>query len=168
MILLTSLIGAILLFIAWQDFKFRAVYWWLFPLLLITLAIAKVWQTNSLQMASDLRYNCAFLGVQLLTLSLYFSLKQRNLVNIFNGYFGLGDLLFLFSIAAYFSVVNYIIFYLLSLFLAIVLSLFREANAKIPLAGQQAIALLLIILADQTLIKLDLTSGIWFNNYLGF
>lgn len=160
--------GIILSAIAWQDFKFRAVYWWLFPLLLATLAIAKIRQTDSLQMTNDLLYNGTFLGIQLFVLSVYFSLKQGKWVNIFDGYFGLGDLFFLLSIAPYFAVVNYIFFYLLSLFAAIVLSLFKEASVKIPLAGQQAVALLLVMLADQMIVKLDVTSGAWLNSYLDF
>ena len=166
MLVLFSFTGIILAAIAWQDFKFRAVYWWLFPLLLMVLGLAKIWQTDSKQMTTDLLYNSAFLALQMFVLSLYFSFKLGKWVNVFDGYFGLGDLFFLLSIAPYFSFINYVFFYLLSLFIAIVLNFFKKENTEIPLAGQQALALLLVILLDQTMIKLDLTSGIWLNNYL--
>lgn len=168
MLMLFYFSGIILAAIAWQDFKYKAVYWWLFLLLLVALAIAKIGLTDSSQMSTDLLYNSAFLALQMFVLSLYFSFKERKWINIFNGYFGLGDLFFLLSIAPYLSFVNYIFFYLLSLFVAIVLNFFKKGNTEIPLAGQQALALLLAMMADQMLIKLDLTSGIWLNNYLNF
>lgn len=158
--------------IAVQDFKLRAVYWWLFLLLLAALAQAKFIQTNSQQLIHDFATNVVFLSAQLLFLTVYFSLKERRMVNVFNSYFGLGDLFFLFAICCYFSFFNYILFYLLSLFLSIVISLLlvpivKNMSSKIPLAGIQALFLMAFLTVDYFNDKVNFTSDVYLLTYLG-
>lgn len=173
MLIVQSLLFVILLFMAWQDFKFRAVYWWLFPLLLMALAVVKVKESNWSSLGNDWLYNGLFLGVQILCLTLYFSIKERRWVNIFKAYFGLGDLLFLCCISVYFSFLNYILFYIVSLFAIILMTLLtqvtaKKTNPKIPLAGWQAMLLLVFLLADRYNGKIDFTTDLALVNYLGF
>lgn len=172
MLTLQSILFAILMWMAWQDFKFRAVYWWLFPLLLIVLVMVKL-KEHIWILSQDLLYNSAFLAVQMLFLTVYFSIKEQRWVNIFKAYFGLGDLLFLCCLTVYFSFFNYILFYVVSLFTIILMSLLtqvvsRKANPKIPLAGWQAILLLFFILVEGYYERVDLTTDLGLVNYLGF
>lgn len=170
MLLLQGFIFFILMFIAWQDFKFRAVYWWLFVVLLIALMEMKIIQGDWQSFFYDLTCNVMFLGTQLLFLTFYFSIKEKRLVNIFNGYFGLGDLFFLLSITTYFSFFNYVVYYLISLFAVILMSiviqvLVKKPNPKIPLAGEQALLLMVFMLVDGFLEKVSLTSDLGLINY---
>ncbi len=171
MLVLQGLIGLVLLGIAWQDFKFRAVYWWLFVLLLMGLMAMKVMEHNWLVMWADLRYDVSFLGLQLLFLTGYFSVKEGSLVNIFKAYFGLGDLFFLLSITVYFSFFNYVMYYLISLLLIIIISVglkswVKNPNPKIPLAGEQALLLLILMGIDLLVDKFNLTTDLGIVNYL--
>lgn len=171
MFILKCAIWIVLLAIAYQDFKFRAVYWWLFVLLVAGLSALSFVETSGSLIASHLLYNCSFLGVQLLFLTLYFSVKQKRLVNIFAEYFGLGDLLFLLSIMVYLSFLNYLFFYLFSLLVVIVVSIAsrafsKNANPKIPLAGEQALMLLVFMLIDIWSNQIDLTNDLWLTAYL--
>ncbi len=171
MLILIIIICMFLLAIAWQDFKYRAVYWWLFPLLFVALGLWQYFLQNSGVLSDKIFYNNSFIAFQLLFIWAYLSLKEHRAVNIFKGYFGLGDLLFLISISVYFSFLNYAVFYLSSLFLVIVFSLVKNMLAKkedikIPLAGYQAILVMICILVDEFFLKINFGSDVWLVNYL--
>ncbi|WP_205943064.1 hypothetical protein, partial [Pedobacter frigidisoli] len=98
--------------------------------------------------------NGLFILFQVFVLSLYISLKNRKPTNIFQGFFGLGDLLFLLCAAFAFSVTYFIVFYILSLLFAIGITLLLKLSAKerldkVPLAGYQALMLMAVLLYDQ-------------------
>lgn len=170
MLMLQFFIVLVCLGIAYQDFKFRAVYWWLFPVLLFACAEVVFLRTDLQLMFANLFYNSVFLAIQLLLLTLYFTVKERRLVNILDGYFGLGDLLFLLAITVYLSFLNYVLFYLLSLFGIIAVGFLTQAmvkkpNPKIPLAGEQALVLVGFILVEQLHSGVNLLSDVWLVNY---
>ena len=169
---LQLLLFAVLLVMALQDFKHRAIYAWLFLVLFGVLGTMKAMGGSWIAMAKDLGYNAAFLGLQILLISIYFSLKERKWVNIFSTYFGLGDLLFLFSLTAYLSFLNYVFFYIISLICCILASLIISVFSKgfkrmIPLAGMQAVVFALWVglsFLDQ---KIILTSDLELINFFG-
>jgi hypothetical protein len=139
-----------LLSIAYQDFKDRAVYWFLFLFLFMVLGILSIIKTGIEQTGMNLLLNSAFVTLQLLLATTYFSIKNCKLTNIFANYFGVGDLLFLFSVSAGFSFVNFIAFYIVSLLLTILLFIavvIKQQNRayQIPLAGAQALFYLLLL-----------------------
>lgn len=171
MLILQTFLLLVLALIAWQDFKFRAVYWWLFPLLFALIVMLKMQDSTWSLITNNLLANSLFLGAQLLCLSLYFSIKERRWVNLFKTYFGLGDLLFLCCLTIYFSLLNYILFYVATLFLIILITvctqwMVKKADPKIPLAGWQAILLFGLLLLEQTPYKIDLISTFGLTNYL--
>lgn len=173
MLFLQIVAGAVLIGMAWQDFKFRAVYWWLFLLLFVVLGQVKLLAANWPLLLNDLGYNVTFVGLQLICLSIYFSIKARHWVNLFNGYFGLGDLLFLLSIAVYFSFFNYILFYLSSLLICVLGSLLvavfkSDFKTSIPLAGMQAILFGLFMGFEYFDAKITFTSDLGLLYYFGF
>jgi hypothetical protein len=145
--------GGIMMVLAgmvYQDFKFRGIYWWLFPLLLFLFVLDALLHFTFAGTLSSAGANLLFLSAQVLFLSAYVSLRNRKLTNIFKGYFGLGDLLFLLCLSFCFSFLNYIAFYLLSLMLVILLTLVFNGRSgdkgkKIPLAGYQALFLILLL-----------------------
>lgn len=150
MFLLQVGIMTVLAVMVYQDFRFRGIYWWLFPVLLVLFGLDGLFRSAFVATLSSAGANLLFLSAQVLFLSAYVSLRNGKLTNIFRGYIGLGDLLFLLCISFCFSFLNYIVFYLLSLILVIVLALvFSNRDGakkqKIPLAGYQALFLILLL-----------------------
>lgn len=137
----------ILLLLFIQDAKNREVYWLLFPL----LAIANMWMrlvSEGLPITyfEGVLENNIFLALQGILLSCYFSLKNRRWTNVTSELLGLGDILFLVSVTFCFSLLSYIVFYVVSLFLVMLIwlvwqALQQEKQSKIPLAGMQALLL---------------------------
>nr|WP_315422888.1 hypothetical protein [uncultured Pedobacter sp.] len=154
----------------YQDLKYRGIYWWMFPALLLLLAISTIQVLGFSVMMAQVAKSLIFLGLQFLVLTAYISIRQKKLTNIFEGFFGLGDLLFLVAISFGFSFLNYVLFYLLSLMVVVIFSAIFGVDSKlhgkkIPLAGYQALLLILLtagswytpvlnLLSDENLINL--------------
>ena len=140
-----------LLIIAYQDFKSREVHWFLFPLLLI-LALFKIWYLDQFKELFSFLLNVIMVLLQLLLLSLYFSIKERKLINIADSYLGWGDILFLFNLCFLLSPVNFILFYLVSLLVTItsylIYNAFVNSSKPIPLAGLQALIFTIVYIID--------------------
>ena len=136
-----------LLLLAVQDFKYRAISWYLFPIGLgVALLFAyKMDQQN--QILSIALPNISFIIIQITVLTMYLSIKHKTFINIFKGYFGIGDTLFLLVIAFVFSPVNYILFFVITLLISLIvfifLKLFKNVQ-QVPLAGTMALVLALI------------------------
>lgn len=152
----------LLLVMARQDFKYRAIAIWLFVLVGAGLVFLKYEAQGWSVFFADLKMNLVFLTVQLTALFGYFAIKERKFVNLFKGYFGEGDLLFLVLLAGYISFFNFLLFHISTLFLMLLLGLYlRKQDPKIPLAGAQAFCLALLMLVDHFVQKLDLTQDFW-------
>ncbi|MCJ8212042.1 hypothetical protein MUY27_20160 [Mucilaginibacter sp. RS28] len=124
---------------------FRAVHWVLFPFGLLLLVSLHYLQEGKIStMLYAVVFNVLFLLVQFLLVSVYFSLKHKQWVNLTRGMFNWGDIFFILVVACYLSTVNFIAFYISSLLvslLAWLLVVRRYARNKnhIPLAGLQAL-----------------------------
>ncbi len=152
-----------LLLIFVQDIISRAVYWMVFPVLICLFAIARYAQFHNLDdFISAGLINIGFLLLQLIFITVYFSIKQKRLVNIADRLLGWGDILFLFSVAFYLSALNYILFYIGSLAVVIIIWVIWQTavNGKkkhIPLAGLQAMLFAMWLIARWWIKPLDLT-----------
>ncbi|MBB5440952.1 Flp pilus assembly protein protease CpaA [Pedobacter sp. AK017] len=147
-ILIRLLLLLILLVMGIQDMKFRAISWYLFPVLAIVLLLLN----PSLSLQNCL-LNIGFVAFVLVLLTAWFSLKQGSMVNLTRRHLGMGDILFLLCLALFFSPVDFFLFYLFSLLLICMgtgayLLLRRPANFTIPLAGLQGFVLILLLLAS--------------------
>jgi len=101
-------------------------------------------------------WNMAFLIIQFLLLKSYFFIRQAAVVSIIDRKIGWGDILFLLAAAFFFSPMNFISFYLYSLLFSLMIALLwglyrRTALRSIPLAGLQAVFLLLFLGAGEHL-----------------
>lgn len=133
--------------VSYQDFKDRAIDWFL-PILLIGNALLLHFQLLSGFQWTYIFANLAIVFIQLFVLFIYFSIKSGNITNIVNRQLGLGDILFFIPLAALFSPLHFIAFFVVSLMLtllSVVLLRFIKKidNTRIPLAG--AMSLVLII-----------------------
>jgi len=154
-----------------QDIKSRSVYWLLFPLLVIGFLLQRI----SLQAIGDIwpsvLANTGFLGVQLLLVSAWFSMRNGRWTDITESMLGWGDILFLAAAAFGLSVFNFILFYITSLLLVIIYWILfclvsRKPEGQIPLAGLQALLLAIAVGCDRWLLPLDLTNDQWILNMI--
>lgn len=148
-----------LLIIFYQDFRKRAVWWFLFPLFL--LASGYLHYVNSIFNIFLLNSGLNFLIMSIiLSISfLYAQLKLR--VSFFKEAFGLGDLLFFIGLTVAFPTISFIVLFVFSLLFALGLHLLLSVSDKkttVPLAGYSSLFFLLIYLAHW--------SGLYKNLYL--
>jgi hypothetical protein len=164
---LEIIILGVLLLIFVQDVASRSVYWLLFPVLTVLFIIMHLLQhrlfTDEWQ---PILMNTAFLALQFLIVSVYFSIKNNQWVNITTGLLGWGDMLFLLSTAFYLSVLNFLFFYIISLITVLLTWVLWQATAKeknkqIPLAGLQALILSVFLAGDWWFKLFDLTNDDW-------
>lgn len=79
------------------------------------------------------------------------SIKNKKLVNPFQNYFGLGDVLFYCAITPLFEIKNFILFFIVSMIFAIVLQIItskKNETNSVPLAGFSAILLTVCIITN--------------------
>ncbi|WP_437921182.1 hypothetical protein [Sphingobacterium sp. LRF_L2] len=135
--------------IAWEDFRWRMVHLWWYPMLLIGLCGLSMRFIGIYELLLQMGFNLVFVGLLLLLLTLYFSVKEGKLVFIFDRYLGWGDVLFFLAITPYFDLQEYILFTILTLIVSLIFTpLFFHIQGKdqhIPLAGMQSACLLLYL-----------------------
>jgi hypothetical protein len=140
MVITRILIFIFLIFIFYQDYKYRAVSWILFPIGFILFAAESIHYGDLYEQALIFLLNigiCLFVFILLL---IYFSIKNKKITNIIDHYIGLGDLLFIIIISIGFSAINFILFLNISLFFILIMYLalykvLKFKNDKIPFAG---------------------------------
>jgi hypothetical protein len=153
MLAISSLaIVMILAIIVYQDFKFRAVSWILFPLLAAIILLENIF-IHALPVFADFYLiNFGFIAVQLVLITLYFSLRNKRWVKLWEQHLGAGDILFFLILCLFFSPVNFLLFYLGSLIVTVVVVLVlrrvRTDMNVIPLAGIQSGLLAVLIVAS--------------------
>lgn len=138
----------ILLFIFFQDLKLRAVYWFLFP---IVLALS-VWVGLETSNLENMLWSFSFFIFSMGFLTLYLSLKQGKLINITKGFFSWGDILFLLAIIPLFSFHLYLMFFTLgtigTLLIHAIVLLVSKGDKTIPFAGYMSLLLTSYLIFD--------------------
>lgn len=133
-----------------QDFRFRAVSWFLFPLGLVFLIL---WVFDGMSWAEIIQYqliNLCLMLSQLTVLFVVFKYRGVNPSMVFNKYLGLGDILFFFLLVFGLPTEVFLTFYLSSLILALLSGLIFYKKTSIPLAGIQSGLLCLLIILQST------------------
>lgn len=140
-----------LLPIIYQDFKAREIY---IAFLLCFILSSIIWAWKTSLPFSEWGMNLGFLIFIMISLSLYFSIKNKKWVNIIDKDLGLGDIVFFLGLCFLFPFINMITFFTFSLIFSItfmlIWTLFRkEVKDNIPLAGLMGIFLLGILFLHQ-------------------
>lgn len=168
LLLLNFLIIACLWIVFMQDIRFRAVNWLFFPVLASLYVIHGL--VNGIYLKEILfntALNVAFLLMVFILVWLYISFRRRRFVHLPDKLIGWGDILFLLCICFYFSLLNFILFYITSLLIIIVLWTIwikfrpRVADRHVPLAGLQALILSGFLMIDWLVKSIDLTNDNW-------
>ncbi|MGW9686775.1 hypothetical protein [Flagellimonas sp. 2504JD1-5] len=143
---LTILTMVCLAYIAFQDFKERKVYWWLF--LLVMLFLGTIHFLNTVVPSVFLSYiglNVLFVTLILCILYLFTKIIARK--RFLDHSLGLGDILFFYAFALGFPTLTFIILFanaiLFALFVFLVTK--RKMSLKtVPLAGLMGLFLILV------------------------
>ena len=144
-IVVIALLVALLWWIAWEDTRYRAVSVWTFPVLFAALFASRAYATSWSITLESVTVNFAIISIQLLGIWLYLIAKHRAFVNPMRGFIGWGDVLFWIAVLPAFSPINFLLFCIISLSVALLAHVcFRKAHlygdaTRVPLAGLQAI-----------------------------
>ena len=122
---------------AYQDFKDRAISWYL-PLLILLLGLVSAF-VNETILWSEYLASLSFLVLQIAGLYVYLVIKKKSIkINLTVEFLGLGDLLFFVAMIPYFSFKEYVVLLItgmaLSLLAQKIVQLFYRSDS-IPLAG---------------------------------
>jgi len=144
--------------ISYQDFKDRSVSWILFPLLAIDLMVYTYTRLSFFSVSNyfiQVFITSGFISLQVLLIILYYFVKTKSLSSIVNEKLGLGDVFFFYCMAFYFSFMNFMVFYTISLVLSVVLIVSGRLlgingpfKKTIPLAGLQSLFLFGFMLSN--------------------
>ncbi len=150
-ILLICFFG-VLITIAYQDCKERAIYWFL-PLLLVLASAGMNWFWKTTHV-DWLQYglNFGFLIFQFLVVSALFSFRERKLKSVVPSMFAWGDVLFLLPLCILFPFRQFILFYSSALILVLLGFLlvrkWKPSVETVPFAGGMAIYLMIWMVFD--------------------
>lgn len=135
--------------IAVQDFRERAVVWFLFPLLGILLGLMHLLQTDAIQFLWFTGANVLLLTGIILILFFHSTyILRKKFINVS---LGAGDILFFYAFALGFPTMTFIILFagsvLFSLVLFFVLKRIRHIHT-VPLAGLMGLFLIAVFIID--------------------
>lgn len=139
------IIIAVLFILFIQDFSGRSIHISLPPLLFGLL----YWYNREEITTTDLIFNLGFISLVIGLLFIYISLRTKKLTNPFKRHFGLGDLLFLFSISPIDKTYNFMFIFIIgTLFTVILHTLVQifQTTSTIPYAGYFSIFIILLLL----------------------
>lgn len=137
---------SILSMIIYQDFRERAVYWFLFPVLLII----GLWLSgqNSFEW-EQIALSFSFNIIILLSVGVYIAIKHKKIRQFINRELGIGDILLFFILPFFMSALHYILFFVVTIFLSLIAGLVMSGNGDeqktIPLAGIQSLGMIVLL-----------------------
>lgn len=157
---------SLLSLIFYQDLKFKAVTWILFPIVAVVFLVFNIYSNSFEVVLFNSIINLGFVAIQLILLTLYFSIKARKIVNIAQQSLGWGDILFLVAVCVLLPPNTFFLFYIVSLILVVMKEIiarlvFARHSDKIPLAGLQALLLACLIVIQQLFLRLNITKEIF-------
>jgi len=143
------LIGCLLVIVI-QDFKHRAISWYVLPIILLGFIFKSYFSNGFQELLKFSAFNISFIIVQIIFLTTYMSIKNKKITNIIDSYIGLGDVLFFVVMCLAFSPANFIVFYISSITFTLVgfliyKQIVKNASVEIPLAGAQALAMIVLL-----------------------
>lgn len=141
-----------LFFIAFQDFRQRAISWFFIPVLFCGFVYVTL-QNNTIEVALNyLIFNLCFVIISFVVFAIHISVKKKKFVNIVDTYVGIGDILFYVVIAAAFSPFNFLAFYVASSVLTLIgillFALVKKPRKEHPLAGSMATMMIVLMVVN--------------------
>ncbi|MBL4707497.1 MAG: prepilin peptidase [Flavobacteriales bacterium] len=153
--------------IVFQDFKQRSISWWILPVTLIAYLVYSDQLID--EILNSFLLNLLFIVVNLLVITIYFSIKESSLVNIVDSKIGLGDILFFVVCAFIFNLPSFILFFTFSLLLSAIIAVVFKTKMQernIPLAGIMS-GILFLLSTSSRLMSIDfMRNDEWMNSIL--
>jgi hypothetical protein len=171
-LVLEFIILCLLLVILLQDLWYRSVNWVVFPLL--TAALFDIQLLNGkgpVEILVKAVPGACFLILVFVLLTLYFSWKKGKIILLTNDWIGLADILLLIAIAFYLPLLNYIVFYIISLLFTILSWIIYQIispnkSKHIPLAGFQSLLFVVFLASDWWYFHLNLNDDYWLYSHI--
>ncbi|PCI94578.1 MAG: hypothetical protein COB15_13740 [Flavobacteriales bacterium] len=150
LLILIGLLGVVVV----QDFKSRAISWFLIPLLFIGFIGYALLKMEIIELLTYFGINLTLVLTNLLVVTLVISIKEKKPTNILTNYLGLGDVLFFLVLTVVFSPFNFLAFYLGSILLTAIvyggiMLISKQKKMLIPLAGAMSLLLIISIIVEQ-------------------
>ncbi|WP_420851581.1 prepilin peptidase [Psychroserpens algicola] len=146
------MLSIFLISVVWQDLKQRAIHIAL-PILVFITALIINFLSDHLDYIMCLK-NIGFVLVNIFGLVLYFSLKNKSIVNPIDSMIGLGDVLFFLALTPLFNIKSYILFFIAGMVFSLILHVITKTFKKqktVPLAGYLALFLIGIVFVERIL-----------------
>ncbi len=161
----------VLLVLAIQDFRLRAVHWILFPILLSLFIIDSLSHVDLKDYISGIAINLLLVSTQGVVLLVYYTVRGKKLKHILTNTLGLGDILFIIIMAFAFSWTSFLLFYIAGLIFALffwMITIFITGNSHrlIPLAGLLAIFMIIVMIAEAFIPEINRNSNLLDTFYL--
>lgn len=152
-LLLPILLISLLAVLTVQDFKSRAISWFLIPLLFIGFIAYGLIEIELDELVLYFSINSYIVLSCLFGVTLIVSLRAKKLTNILKEHLGLGDVLFFLILTVAFSPINFLGFYIGSILMScliygvIILSNKKE-TIPFPLAGGMSLMLIIALITS--------------------
>ncbi len=152
-IILLIILISLLAVVVFQDFKHRAISWFLIPLLFMGFIGYAILTIEVGALITYIGINLYIVFSTLLGATLVISIKNKKITNIINTYLGLGDILFFVVLATVFSPINFVLFFIGSMAIACIvyggIALFKKKEILTPLAGAMSVLLIIVMVVGQ-------------------
>jgi chromate transport protein ChrA len=138
-----------LFLILYQDFKERAVWWFLFPVFGIVAGLLHLNESLSFLFFKSLLFNLTAIGIILVISFFYTRFKMK--INFLKEAMGLGDIIFFLALTLAFPTNTFIVLFVFSLIFSLMLHLVisrKQKDTTIPLAGYASLFLICIYLSS--------------------
>lgn len=150
---LRILLCIVLLIMAIQDFRFRAIHWVLFPVLLLLFIAERIILSNPLNYIPGTAINLLLIFIQGLVLYCFYKLQGKTAGYILSRIIGPGDVLFILIMAFAFGWTSFMFYYITGLLFAllawlVIRHIASEREKLIPLAGLLAVYMMIIVVID--------------------
>ena len=137
---MTRLLLIPLIAIVYEDFKYRAIHWWW----VVAIAVIGFFLREANFKMTLL--NMCFVLIQFVGVSLYFSIKHRQFINVTTSFLGWGDIAFFLAVSFCFNPIEFIHFHIYSMIFTLIGFIIFQNKIKsqfttIPLAGWMSIFL---------------------------
>lgn len=140
----------------YQDIKERRISVWVLIVGLFLGGILHFIQQTQIVFVSSIVMNITFIALVFGVLCLYVKIILQN--NIFQ-VFGMGDLLFFILLAVSLPLVSFLMVFIFSLLFSLLIFILvkrKLKNKTVPLAGLQSLFLILVLLANKLIPKIEL------------
>ena len=137
-------LGALLIVAFYEDWKFRAITWLVFPAVGIVTLLIFILPGGDWKVPGS---NLIFVLIIMTALTIWVSVRERKPTNIFKKHFGIGDLLFFIAILPLFGCQNFVLFFISGMMLSCLVHIGvtkKTQHLTIPLAGYLAVYVLLL------------------------